>query len=132
MSARDTALKTLMACRRQQAWSDGALKQNLLADGLDRRDAALAARLCYGVLQNRMLLDYWIEAYTNRKPDKRQSLFSIEIEIFCRGINIVVTIFIALTEFGTGQIDTQHFFLTPNPRDAMIREFLGAGYQRLD
>lgn len=72
MSARDTALKTLIACRRQQAWSDGALKQNLLADGLDRRDAALATRLCYGVLQNRMLLDYWISLYSNRKPDKLQ------------------------------------------------------------
>lgn len=72
MSARDTALKTLIACRRQQAWSDGALKQNIAADGLDRRDAALATRLCFGVLQNRMLLDFWIEAYTNRKPDKLQ------------------------------------------------------------
>ena len=36
MSARDTALKTLIACRRQNAWSDGALKQNIQADGLDR------------------------------------------------------------------------------------------------
>lgn len=74
MSARDTALKTLVACRRQQAWSDGALKQNLLADGLDRRDAALATRLCYGVLQNRMLLDNWIETYSNRKPEKLQPI----------------------------------------------------------
>ena len=57
MSARDTALMTLAACRRQNAWSDGALKQRISADGLDRRDAALATRLCYGVLQNRMLLD---------------------------------------------------------------------------
>ena len=72
MSARDTALKTLIACRRQQAWSDGALKQNLLADRLDRRDAALATRLCFGVLQNRMLLDFWIEIYSNRKPEKLQ------------------------------------------------------------
>ena len=78
MSARDTALKTLVACRRQQAWSDGALKQNLLADGLDRRDAALATRLCYGVLQNRMLLDNWIETYSNRKPEKLQPIVLIE------------------------------------------------------
>lgn len=72
MSARDTALKTLIACRRQNAWSDGALKQNIQADGLDRRDAALATKLCFGVLQNRLLLDAWIEAYTNRKPEKFQ------------------------------------------------------------
>ena len=63
MSARDTALMTLAACRRQNAWSDGALKQRISADGLDRRDAALATRLCYGVLQNRMLLDTWISCF---------------------------------------------------------------------
>ena len=60
MSARDTALRTLVACRRNGAWSDLELKQNIARAGLDRRDAALATRLCCGVLQNRMLLDHWI------------------------------------------------------------------------
>lgn len=61
-SARDAALHALIACRRNGAWSDGALKEQLSA--LERRDAALASRLCYGVLQNRMLLDYWIDTFT--------------------------------------------------------------------
>lgn len=34
---------------------------------MERRDAALASRLCYGVLQNRMLLDYWITAFAKGK-----------------------------------------------------------------
>ena len=63
MSARDTALSALISCRRQNAWSDGALRQLILRDKLDRRDAALATRLCYGVLQNRSLLDHWIASY---------------------------------------------------------------------
>ena len=63
MSARTTALSALIACRRQNAWSDGILKQYIVRDGLDRRDAALASRLCYGVLQNRMLLDFYISAF---------------------------------------------------------------------
>ena len=63
MSARDTALATLIACRRAQAWSDEALKQNLARDRLDRRDAALATRLVYGVQQNRMLLDHWLSRF---------------------------------------------------------------------
>ena len=63
MSARNTALSALIACRRQNAWSDGILKQYIVRDGLDRRDAALASRLCYGVLQNRMLLDFYISAF---------------------------------------------------------------------
>lgn len=61
MTARDAALRALVAYRRSGAWPEAALKE-LLA-GLDRRDAALASRLCYGVLQNRMLLDFWLSAF---------------------------------------------------------------------
>lgn len=60
MSARTTALSALIACRKQGAWADGILKEYTARDRLDRRDAALASRLCYGVLQNRMLLDDYI------------------------------------------------------------------------
>lgn len=62
-SARDAALLALSACRKEGAWSDGALKQALF--GMERREAALASRLCYGVLQNRLLLDWWIDGFTN-------------------------------------------------------------------
>ena len=58
MSARKTALDVLIACRQQGAWSNGVLKEYLERDGLDRRDAALATRLSYGVVQNRAKLDY--------------------------------------------------------------------------
>ena len=67
MSARDTALRVLIACRRSGAWSEAALKQELAGSGLDRRDAALATRLCASVLQNRMLLDEWISRYLTGK-----------------------------------------------------------------
>ena len=61
MNARTTALSALIACRRQGAWADGALKEYIARDRLDRRDAALATRLVYGVVQNRLLLDFWLE-----------------------------------------------------------------------
>lgn len=61
MGARTTALAALIACRKQGAWADGVLKEYILRDRLDRRDAALASRLCYGVLQNRMLLDHYLQ-----------------------------------------------------------------------
>ena len=60
MNARTTALSALIAMRRQNAWADGALKDNTARARLDRRDAALAARLLYGVVQNRMLLDFYL------------------------------------------------------------------------
>lgn len=63
MSARNTALSALIACRKTNAWSDGVLKEYICRDQLDRRDAALASRLCYGVVQNRMLLDFYISAF---------------------------------------------------------------------
>ena len=61
MSARTTALDVLVACRKQQGWSNGVLKEYIERDGLDRRDAALATRLCYGVMQNRGLLDFYLK-----------------------------------------------------------------------
>ena len=61
MGARETALNALIACRKDGAWSNGVLKDYILRDRLDSRDAALAARLCYGVLQNRNKLDFYLK-----------------------------------------------------------------------
>lgn len=60
MGARETALNALIACRKDGAWSNGILKDYIERDRLDRRDAALASRLCYGVVQNRMKLDWYL------------------------------------------------------------------------
>lgn len=59
-TGREAALEALTACRRLDAWSDGSLKA--ACRELDRREAALAARLVYGVLQNRALLDHYLDA----------------------------------------------------------------------
>ena len=61
MGARETALNALIACRKDAAWSNGILKEYIVRDRLDRRDAALAAKLCYGVLQNRNKLDFYLK-----------------------------------------------------------------------
>ena len=61
MGARETALNALIACRKNGAWSNGVLKEYVQRDRLDRREAALAARLCYGVLQNRGALDFYLK-----------------------------------------------------------------------
>ena len=60
MGARETALNALIACRKSGAWSNGVLKELTRRDRLDSRDAALATRLCYGVLQNRNRLDFYL------------------------------------------------------------------------
>ena len=60
MGARETALNALIACRKENAWSNGVLKEYIQRDKLDSRDAGLATRLCYGVLQNRQKLDFYL------------------------------------------------------------------------
>ena len=60
MGARETALNVLIACRKEAGWSNGVLKEYISRDRLDKRDAALATRLCYGVVQNRGLLDFYL------------------------------------------------------------------------
>ncbi len=61
MGARETALNVLIACRKGGAWSNGVLKEYIQRDRLDSRDAALATRLCYGVLQNQAKLDFYLK-----------------------------------------------------------------------
>ena len=65
MDAREAALLTLNACERQGGWSDNVLKKQIASVGLDSRDAALATQLCFGVLQNKLLLDFYLGKFSN-------------------------------------------------------------------
>lgn len=68
MPARNTALRALIACRTADAWSDAVLRNYMAEAKLSKQDAALCTTLCYGVLQNRALLDYDIDRMlTGRK-----------------------------------------------------------------
>ena len=62
--AREAAFAALRACEKQGAWSDQAIKNESRKWSLSSRDAALAANLCYGVVQNQLLLDFWIDAFS--------------------------------------------------------------------
>ncbi len=78
MGARETALNVLIACRKQDAWSNGVLKEYIQRDRLDRREAALATRLCYGVLQNRGKLDFYLkQLLTGKLKDLHPALRDI-------------------------------------------------------
>ena len=77
MSAREAALLTLAAMERQKAWSNGHLKKVIRDANLDRRDAALATRLCFGVLQNKMLLDYYLQQYSTMKLAKMEIFLTL-------------------------------------------------------
>lgn len=67
VNAREAALKALMKVRRYGIWSDAALDNVLKKENLDVREAALAARIFYGVVQNLALCDYYISAFSSVK-----------------------------------------------------------------
>ena len=72
MSARASALRVLTACRQNGAWADAALAAELGRENLSAPDAALTSRIVYGVLQTRMLLDYYLGAYCTQRLDHLQ------------------------------------------------------------
>ena len=74
IGAREAALKSLAAFRKSGAWSNTQLNNIIVAEGLSRRDAALATHLCYGVLQNMLLCDYYISFFSTVKPSKMEPL----------------------------------------------------------
>ena len=75
--AREVALLTLAACEKQGAWSDGYLKRMLRENQLDSRDAAFATRLCFGVLQNRLLIDWHLASFCNTP------LHKLDLKVLC-------------------------------------------------
>ena len=58
MTGRDAALSALRAWRKDGAWADSYLRNT----DLDSREAGLARQLCYGVIQNKLLIDHYIES----------------------------------------------------------------------
>lgn len=67
-NARTAALNVLKRCRKQGEWANEGLKKTL--KGMDAREAALATRLVYGVLQNRMLLDAYLGSLSSLPLEK--------------------------------------------------------------
>jgi len=68
--ARLAALTFLEKCRRADAWSDAVLGSVMDSHGLDGRDRGLCTAICYGVMQNRILLDHSIAEYSSVKVNK--------------------------------------------------------------
>ena len=70
MTAREAALTALERCRRDGAWSGSSIDAVIKKYALDRREAALASRLCLGVLQNAALCDFYIGVYCSSDPKR--------------------------------------------------------------
>ncbi len=63
MRAREAAVQALLACEKRGAWSDAFINGLFSREVPDRRERALAFRICAGVLQNREACDWYLRAY---------------------------------------------------------------------
>lgn len=63
MTGREAALAALERCRRENAWA-GAVLDGMIREGaLSQKEAALASQLCLGVMQNSLLLDFYLQHF---------------------------------------------------------------------
>jgi len=69
-SPRQAAVQALMAYRKSGLSLETALDKQIKSQELDPRDAALAAKLTFGVLQNRALLDFYLSQFSHTPPEK--------------------------------------------------------------
>ncbi|MCI5753493.1 MAG: 16S rRNA (cytosine(967)-C(5))-methyltransferase RsmB [Clostridiales bacterium] len=69
-AGRTAALTALEKMRRRGAWSDELLSTLAASGRLNGKDAALAARLCRCVLENRTLCDFYIAQYCSQPPER--------------------------------------------------------------
>lgn len=82
MTARELALQALIRFRRDGAWPDLLLKKE--GRELPEAEIALATALTYGVLENRMLLDFYLQAFS-KLPLKKimpQVLDALRIAVY--------------------------------------------------
>lgn len=70
--ARRAALEALLRVEREDAYSNLALNAAVKKYALDGRDASLAGALLYGVLEQKLLLDYVITSYSKTPLKKLQ------------------------------------------------------------
>jgi 16S rRNA (cytosine967-C5)-methyltransferase len=67
MRAREPAVRALLACEKRGAWSDAYLDGLFRRETPDDREAALAYRICAGVLQNREACDWYLRPFLRGK-----------------------------------------------------------------
>jgi 16S rRNA (cytosine967-C5)-methyltransferase len=69
ISARRVALAALKTWRKKKAFADSILARLLSSTRLQSADRAFVVELFYGVLRNRTLLDFWIDALRRTRID---------------------------------------------------------------
>jgi len=73
LTARQLAVSALLKCRKSGAWSGNVLDSLIKREKLDERDKNLAFNICMGVIQNGMLIDYYLNRFCQKPVEQLDS-----------------------------------------------------------
>lgn len=76
-------MTALQRCRREGAWSGQVMDEIIRKASLEKREAALASRLCLGVIQNSSLCRYYIDCFSTVKSNKLEPKV---LDLLCMGV----------------------------------------------
>ncbi|MBC7766353.1 MAG: 16S rRNA (cytosine(967)-C(5))-methyltransferase RsmB, partial [Hyphomonadaceae bacterium] len=70
MNAREVALRILVAHEKEQGYINLSLKEGLHNNPLSDVDRGFVTELVYGVVKNRLTIDYWVDSFSKVKRNK--------------------------------------------------------------
>lgn len=86
-TARSVALDALLSMENNEGYSNLVIDQALRSANLDRRDAALASTIFYGVLERKLTLDYYIKSCL--KDPKKKLDKTVRMALRCGAYQIL-------------------------------------------
>lgn len=81
--SRLAALEALLQVSENEGYSNIVIDKCLKKHGLDRRDSALASIIFYGVLENKITLDYYISLFLKNKSMKLSETTRTILQVGC-------------------------------------------------
>lgn len=82
LNARELAAQALFAIYENSAWSESAINKLLIENNVSTDDRSLATRICYGVLQNDLLCDWYIDYFTKGKKINNKTRIILRIGVY--------------------------------------------------
>lgn len=82
LNAREVAMLALFSVYENKAWSESAINKLFMENDISIEDRSLATRICYGVLQNDLLCDWYIDYFTKDKKINNKTRIILRIGVY--------------------------------------------------
>lgn len=82
LNAREVAVQALFSVYENNTWSESAINRLFIENDISINDRSLATRICYGVLQNDLLCDWYIDYFTKGKKINNKTRIILRIGVY--------------------------------------------------